>query len=279
MKKILRFEAKQQNLKRYFTGMPCKHGHISERLTSDGKCIECRKIYLKANAEEISLSQKSYRQKNIEKVLLIESNYRENNQEKIKIKSQKFRDENKDKIALKDKKYREKNKEKISTYQKQYRQDKRKEIALTKKIYREINKETVALREKTWYQSNKNIASISRKKRRNTPKGKLETFIRHSLQRMLKSIKENKNIDSLRTLEYTPLELKEHIESQFKDDMTWENHGKIWHIDHKISINYFINNLDIKNISQEELHQIINALENLKPLYIFENLSKGSKIE
>ena len=279
MKKILRFEAKQQNLKRYFTGIPCKYGHISERMTSDGKCIECRKVYLEINAEKISLRQKKYRQENLEKVLLIESNYRENNKEKIKIKFQKFRDENKNKIALKDKKYRENNKEKIALYQKQYRQNKKEEIALTKKIYRELHKETISLREKTWYQYNKDIASISRKKRRNTPKGKLEMFIRHSLQRMLKAIKENKNIDSLRTLEYTPLELKKHIESQFKNDMTWENHGKIWHIDHQISINYFINNLDIKNISQEELHRIINSLENLKPLYIFDNLSKGAKLE
>jgi hypothetical protein len=27
---------------RYFTGRPCKYGHIAERFTSDGGCVECR---------------------------------------------------------------------------------------------------------------------------------------------------------------------------------------------------------------------------------------------
>ena len=34
-----------KGLKRYFTGNPCKHGHISERFLSGGECIECAVIY------------------------------------------------------------------------------------------------------------------------------------------------------------------------------------------------------------------------------------------
>jgi hypothetical protein len=30
-----------QNSKRYFTGVPCKHGHVAERFTSSGGCIAC----------------------------------------------------------------------------------------------------------------------------------------------------------------------------------------------------------------------------------------------
>ena len=277
MKEISRDEAKKQNLKRYYTGIVCKHGHISERTVSEGKCIQCRKVYLRINAETISLKQKTYRKENLEKILLIESNYRKNNIDKTRKKSKKFRDENKDKIALKDKKYREINQEKIAIYQKEYRKDKKEEITITKKIYRDNNKEKVALTEKRWYQNNKDIASISRKKRRNTAKGKLETFIRHSLQRMLEAIKQNKNISSITSLRYTSEELKNHIELQFTQDMSWENHGKIWHIDHIKPINEFIKNIDIEKISQEELHQTINSLENLQPLKVFENLSKGSK--
>ena len=41
---IPRREAKAQNLKRYYTGKKCCHGHISERFTSNGRCIECMKI-------------------------------------------------------------------------------------------------------------------------------------------------------------------------------------------------------------------------------------------
>jgi 5-methylcytosine-specific restriction endonuclease McrA len=41
---ILRAQAKALGLKRYFTGKPCKNGHVSERSTAQKVCIECRNI-------------------------------------------------------------------------------------------------------------------------------------------------------------------------------------------------------------------------------------------
>ena len=39
-----RAEAKAQGLKFYNTGKPCKHGHLSDRYTSTGICVECVKL-------------------------------------------------------------------------------------------------------------------------------------------------------------------------------------------------------------------------------------------
>jgi len=33
---------------RYFTGVPCKHGHVSHRRAATGECLECRTIALAA---------------------------------------------------------------------------------------------------------------------------------------------------------------------------------------------------------------------------------------
>lgn len=44
MKIIPRAEAKALGLKRYFSGSPCKHGHITERLTINGSCCECSRL-------------------------------------------------------------------------------------------------------------------------------------------------------------------------------------------------------------------------------------------
>jgi hypothetical protein len=41
MEIITRKEAQEQGLPRYFTGKPCKHGHLSEKLVSGGSCVEC----------------------------------------------------------------------------------------------------------------------------------------------------------------------------------------------------------------------------------------------
>lgn len=41
---VTRAEAKKRGLTRYFTGKPCKRGHIAERSVVMAACIECRRI-------------------------------------------------------------------------------------------------------------------------------------------------------------------------------------------------------------------------------------------
>jgi hypothetical protein len=43
MEIINRQQARDRSLKRYFTGGACKRGHVAQRLTSNGNCIECTK--------------------------------------------------------------------------------------------------------------------------------------------------------------------------------------------------------------------------------------------
>jgi hypothetical protein len=38
-----RYEAMQAGLLTYLTGVPCKSGHIAERMTASGSCVECRR--------------------------------------------------------------------------------------------------------------------------------------------------------------------------------------------------------------------------------------------
>lgn len=59
---IFRKQAKEQNLLRYFTSKPCKHGHIDERLVSNGTCCECnRKHVNKWQKENPEKALKNYR--------------------------------------------------------------------------------------------------------------------------------------------------------------------------------------------------------------------------
>lgn len=41
---ISRKDAKANNSKTYFTGIACKNGHIAERYTGNGTCVDCEKI-------------------------------------------------------------------------------------------------------------------------------------------------------------------------------------------------------------------------------------------
>lgn len=49
---ISRKEAKAQGLPHYYTGKPCKRGHLSERRTDNASCLECRREYQKEYMQE-----------------------------------------------------------------------------------------------------------------------------------------------------------------------------------------------------------------------------------
>ena len=52
MQIVTREHEKKQGLRRYFTGVCCKNGHISERSTANKKCTECRKAETLKNKEK-----------------------------------------------------------------------------------------------------------------------------------------------------------------------------------------------------------------------------------
>jgi hypothetical protein len=89
------------------------------------------------------------------------------------------------------------------------------------------------------------------------------SVLRNTIKR-LNTSKENKTNE---LLGYSALQLKEHIEKQFTDGMTWDNWGE-WHIDHIKPVSKF---------DKSEKISIINSLDNLRPLWAKENLTKSNK--
>ena len=65
---VTRAEAKAAGLKRYFTGVPCKNGHVAERFTNRSYCVACECGYRLRNKEKIRSSQSQYRAKNKDKL-------------------------------------------------------------------------------------------------------------------------------------------------------------------------------------------------------------------
>jgi hypothetical protein len=63
-----------------------------------------------------------------------------------------------------------------------------------------------------------------------------------------------------------------HLESQFKDTMSWDNYGE-WHVDHKLPITSF----NIEEMRDKEFMKCW-ALENLQPMWGEENIRKSNKI-
>lgn len=84
MKQITRREAKEQGLKRYFTGKPCKHGHISERYTRCGGCIKCGEIYRLCHAEDHKAYLQEHYQKNRQEYIDKADEWARGNHDKVR---------------------------------------------------------------------------------------------------------------------------------------------------------------------------------------------------
>jgi hypothetical protein len=92
---------------------------------------------------------------------------------------------------------------------------------------------------------------------------------RSSLKNVLKGFGKEKNDKTNIILGYSSLEFKNHIESQFNDTMSWDDRDS-FHIDHIVPISGFREDTPIN---------IVNSLENLRPLSGIENLSKNNSID
>lgn len=79
MQVISRNEAKALGLKHYFTGEPCKHGHVSSRFVSIGNCCERERKYREENKEAIAEYARKYSEENKEAIAERMRKYREEN--------------------------------------------------------------------------------------------------------------------------------------------------------------------------------------------------------
>ena len=117
---ITRQEAKERGLIRYFTGKPCKHGHVAERFVANKGCMECMsaglKEWRKANPERARELKTKWRKNNIIKHR--ESNRKcaqkrlANDPEGLRSSQRKWREANREHIAGKVSKWGEENRHK-----------------------------------------------------------------------------------------------------------------------------------------------------------------------
>ena len=104
------------------------------------------------------------------------------------------------------------------------------------------------------------------------PLYKLINNFRTAIYQVLKENNVQKNGHYFDILKYSPENLIEHLESKFKDNMTWDNYGE-WHVDHIKPISLF----QITEIGDNEFMSCW-SLENLQPLWGIENIRKSNKL-
>ncbi len=155
---------------------------------------------------------------------------------------------------------RRENSEYLQEYNKQYRKDNPEYIAKLNKNWCENNRERVNKKSREWQNW----------KMRTDLDFRLRSLLR---QRLYKAVRGRyRSGSAVRDLGCSIVFLKQHLKSQFQEGMSWDNYGSEWEIDH-------IKPLSLFDLSDRT--QLLRACnwQNLQPLWVFDNRSKGNKYE
>lgn len=165
------------------------------------------------------------------------------------------------------------NKDYVSKQKHNYYLENKELIKKRLKSYRSNNKLIEKNRFKKFIQNNPDYMSNYQReyvklRRNNDPLYKLKHNLRTRIKRFFNSkniTKQNKTFDIVGC---TPEFLKEHIENQFTEGMSWELMGQHIHIDHIIPLS--------SANTEEEVYKLCHYT-NLQPLWAKDNMKKSNK--
>jgi len=209
------------------------------------KCIKC------GEEKEIDLF---VRGRNSCKKCMFEykKNHRQKNSEKIKEYMSNYYDSNKDEILERLKENYKSNRDSKLDYQKNYATNNKEKIKKYKSEHAKLNKEKI-----TEYKSN-----YQRERRKSDPLFKLKFSISSMIRKAFKNKNYTKKSKTFEILGCDVTFFKNYIEEKFTSEMTWENHGTFWDIDHIIPLSTAKSEDDVIKL---------NHYTNLQPLNSYIN--------
>lgn len=154
-------------------------------------------------------------------------------------------------------------------YQKRYSIENKEKVKARSKAYRQKNAEAIRQRKREYAQKNREkIAQSIRNRRLKNPIARLSNSMRRGVRRYLVE-DQKQNLSSFQIIGCSKEQLVAHLESKFRDGMTWSNYGRYWHVDHIVPLS-----------SAKDTDEVLRLCHwtNLQPLTAFENISKGARI-
>lgn len=156
----------------------------------------------------------------------------------------------------------------------------RERILARQAAHREANPEAYRVRKKAFRQSHRaqamqhdrryrmthrvEIAKRARVRYRNSPQHRLRRILRERMRRYLVS-----GAATRAHIGCSWAELVAWLEAKFSGEMSWRNHGALWHVDHVRPLASF-------DLTREEDVRAACHYANLTPLLAVDNLKKGA---
>jgi hypothetical protein len=180
------------------------------------------------------------------------------------------KDNNKEHYLNKSKEWRLNNQSNVKEYNKKYSNENKEKLKILWKEYRKKNKPSMLVKRKEYIDRNRDIINLKTKERlTNDPLFRLIKYSRNRISQYLKTKDISKSNTTFNIIGCPPEFLKEYIESQFTEGMSWGLMGKHIHIDHIIPLS--------SAKTEEEIYKLCHYT-NLQPLWAEDNLKKSNKI-
>jgi hypothetical protein len=223
---ISRKQAQQLGLRHYYTGVPCRNGHISVRGIAKWNCLQCDR---EAKAAE-----------------------RLRDPERVRANERRTAAKHRRKKAEIVAQWRKRNPDRVKHYAVEHRRRYR-----TDPVFR-------AQRQATYNRH----AQIQRDLRTNRA---ISAKLRNRIYCALTIAGTKRAAASFDLIGCTVAELRQHLEGQFTDGMSWDNYGKHgWHVDHIRPCASF-------DLTDPEQQRQCFHYSNLQPLWASDNISKGAR--
>jgi len=171
---ISRDDARASGLRVFFTGEPCRSGHLSDRLVSSSACVECRRVYYDKNREAINEKTKAYAKNNPARMAQLSRNYVARNPEKAAAAKRRYAQANPEKVRESKKRHAELNAAKIVERKRLEYIAARDAILARRRRYVAENKEKISSWKKVYRIENRGLITAENarrkaRKRRATP--------------------------------------------------------------------------------------------------------------
>ena len=232
----------------------------NDGLTSNCKICKNKSVqfYKQENPEKVKLSKQKEYKKNFEKYRKNKQKWNMVNPDYMVDYQKKYYNKNKEELLNKNKNYYESNKDEIIKKQKEYVKNNQEKTLKNQKEYRLRNKKKIQ----------EYLNQYKRKRREFDIIFSLKEKLSHRTRQIFKHFTTDKKDKTFDIVGCSPEFLKEHLESQFTDGMSWDNRSE-WHIDHIIPLS--------SAKTEDELYKLCHY-ENLQPLWAEDNLKKSNKI-
>lgn len=157
--------------------------------------------------------------------------------------------------------YKANNRDKISAYNKIYKKAHKQDIKEYNKKYNKENRQAIQARQ-----------TRNQRVYRTIPQYKIALRLRGRIYMLMKKLKAKKCTNTLSILGCSLEFLCKWFEFKFMDDMTLNNYGNVWHIDHVIPCSAF-------NLVDEAEQKRCFHWTNLQPMVGIDNIVKNDKID